>query len=836
MKNKKIIKKILFIFLIMTIIIGILVINTFERKTLMISNVTPSVKNKASATIYGETVEGVNKGGTLSDFLKKVPTGTMFFDRSKADTTIVGANGYTLETNGNSNIVKRNLNTENTETALSQVVYLGPNGNGIPAKTSGFVTNTGIDKNATADTRSKFTMKFKDVITMQDTSKKDIAITISNIYIINQRSDTVRYTGLWRGSGISIQGPSDDINNNLAYESGCGLAMHCDISISVLNDDGTHLSGGKILFEVTDLDVSDKTRIGSENYKPKADDPAYNQNLTDEEKLKLYNNDYRESLYILKGALTDAYMPASNWLEVKRLSDGNFANGLRFSAYEKGDSATLNTGFMTLIDSKETTFRWYGSSTTDGVGTVLFTNSANHKIKATSSTGGKISNYITENNIIANSDNYTTRSYIHCFADGTDVNYKMEANKNYDLGSITIDNVKFAPSDFSSVAAGKSNQSVTVKKGETNYKFTVTKDSTGRITNVVYTFADNNANHEISVTWNTIPASLIVKYLEKGTGKELATNVKKTGVVGEAYDVNSEKKTIANYTFVEDSGNTKGTYTTASSTTPIEVIYYYKLNDYEYKVEYYYDGKIDNTKTETSKSGYGSKVTKYTDKVIPGYKFDKTEKLPLTISNDPSKNIIKVYYVKRTDLGYTVNYLEKDTNKTIHEPKVVDKTEFNSVIQAKDEIIEIEKYKYENSDKEKITISEKDEDNVINLYYSKKTGSVIVKYIDEDTNKEIEKSDTINGNVDDDYISKSKNIDGYDLVKNSGNTTGKITEEGTTVIYYYKAKAKEVTPAKQEVTKLPKTGNVSGFSIIIAIVATLGILFAIGYHKLKDIK
>ena len=196
-----------------------------------------------------------------------------------------------------------------------------------------------------------------------------------------------------------------------------------------------------------------------------------------------------------------------------------------------------------------------------------------------------------------------------------------------------------------------------------------------------------------------------------------------------------------------------------------------------------------------------------------------------------------LYYVKKNDeANYTVNYLDKDTNKVIHEQKVAEKVKIDDVINAKDEVIEINNYKYDSSDKEKITIVEDNDKNVINLYYTKKNGSVIVKYIDEDTGKEIAKEDTITGKVDDEYTSKSKTIDGYDLTKNSGNTSGKIAEKDTTVIYYYKAKAKEVTPAKEEVNTLPKTGNASSFSIIIAIFAILGILFAVGYHKLRDIK
>jgi len=913
-KNKKIVKKVPLMLFIMIIIIGILIINLFEKRTYNVSNTNSAIKSKASSKIYGETIEGVNKSGTLETFLRNIPSGTLLFDNRKTNTNLLGKDGYTLETYGNNNIVKRDIvtNSNSADHPTNRVVYLGPDGNGLPAKTAGYVTNTGIDRSATEENRSKFTMKFKDVVTMQDSSKRDVSITISNIYLVNEKSFKVPYSATWTGTGIAMLGPNDEINGNLPQEDKCGVAMHCDITISVLNADGTPLEGENILFELTDLDVRDATRTGNGNsFIPKADDSDYNQGLTEQQKLQLYYSDYRESIFILKGALTDAYMPASNWLEVKRLAQGTNANGLRFSAYEKGDDATLNSGFMTIIDSKETKLRWYGSSTSTGMGTVLFTGTSNHHIKATSSLGGFIRtdfafNYLNNNNLITNTHNLPKKngSFLHVFLDGVNVPYTMQADSGHYMEKITIDTNTFLPSDFASVSKGEKDKTIKITKNQKEYTFVVSKDADGNVIKAEYIFEKNNANHEIAVKWN-------------------------------------------------------------------------EVTDSTYKVEYYYDGKIDNTKTETKEAPIGEKIEKYTDKVKEGYKLQKVEGTPLTINEDPTKNIIKVYYVKRNDLtykvnyleketnkvihtpktvenqtfgkvinsadevikidtykysnadkdtltistnnneinlyyekeitaivkymekgtnteikpetivqelkkddtitakdynkeitgyvydsaapetlkitedndknvmilyytkkndtsNYTVNYLDKDTNKVIHEQKVVEKAKLNTVVNAKDEIIDITNYKYDSSDKENITVVEDNDKNIINLYYTKKNGNVVIKYVDEDTGKEIASSDTITGKVDDDYTSKSKTIDGYDLSKNSGNTNGKITEKDTTVVYYYKAK--KVTPAKEEVATLPKTGNVSSFSIIITIVAILGVFFAIGYHKLKDIK
>ena len=67
-----------------------------------------------------------------------------------------------------------------------------------------------------------------------------------------------------------------------------------------------------------------------------------------------------------------------------------------------------------------------------------------------------------------------------------------------------------------------------------------------------------------------------------------------------------------------------------------------------YKVEYYYDGVLDTSKTYTGAGFVGDIILNYPDKVQPGYKFDRVEGLPLTLSSPLTRaeNVIRVYYVK----------------------------------------------------------------------------------------------------------------------------------------------------------------------------------------------
>ena len=88
---------------------------------------------------------------------------------------------------------------------------------------------------------------------------------------------------------------------------------------------------------------------------------------------------------------------------------------------------------------------------------------------------------------------------------------------------------------------------------------------------------------------------------------------------------------------------------------------------YTYTVEYYYDDAKDASKTENGSAEFGSQVTNYTDKNITGYKFARTEGLPLTISVTATNNVIKVYYTKTEnppeEAQYTVKHYKWDTQK-----------------------------------------------------------------------------------------------------------------------------------------------------------------------------
>ena len=169
---------------------------------------------------------------------------------------------------------------------------------------------------------------------------------------------------------------------------------------------------------------------------------------------------------------------------------------------------------------------------------------------------------------------------------------------------------------------------------------------------------------------------------------------------------------------------------------------YYIKDQFNYTVEYYYDGEIDADKTETIEATYQDVIEEYEDKNITGYRLDKTENLPLTITEKSENNVIKVYYVKRTDLSYTVNYYEEGTEDKLAESKVVNNVTFNEVITENP--IDIEGYNKVSEESKQITIGV--ENNVINFYYTKRTDlSYTVKYLEQGTDEELAETKTVEG-------------------------------------------------------------------------------------------
>ena len=229
-----------------------------------------------------------------------------------------------------------------------------------------------------------------------------------------------------------------------------------------------------------------------------------------------------------------------------------------------------------------------------------------------------------------------------------------------------------------------------------------------------------SGNVTLTGTWTETAntASYTVNYLEKGTGNVLHTPKSDTKKKGDRVKSSDEVIDIDGYNY--DSAD-KDTLTIGTGDNVIN-IYYTKRNDLSYTVNYLEKGTnavLHEQKVQTGVT-FGAEVTSTNEKInIDGYNYDSADKDTLTIGT--GDNVINIYYTKKTDLSYKVNYLEKTTNKVLHEPKTVSDVAFEAVISSANEKINIDGYNYDSVDKETLTIGTGE--NVINIYYTKKGSS-----------------------------------------------------------------------------------------------------------------
>ena len=243
-------------------------------------------------------------------------------------------------------------------------------------------------------------------------------------------------------------------------------------------------------------------------------------------------------------------------------------------------------------------------------------------------------------------------------------------------------------------------------------------------------------------------------------------------------------------------------------------LYYTKRNDLSYTVNYLEkgtdnvlaDAKVVNKQTFKTEINAEDEV-----KEIDGYTYDSSDKTVLTITT--KENVLNLYYVKRTDLSYTVNYLEKGTNKELKEAKVVENQAYLTEINARDHIETIYGYDWDSIDKETLTIQTSN--NVINIYYTKKDAKVIVHYYEQGTENKLSEDVIIEGKVFDEYTTKAATDipSKYILVEEPENKAGTMTEEDIVVTYYYvKKETKVIVHYYEEGTtnKLSETVTITG--------------------------
>ena len=159
------------------------------------------------------------------------------------------------------------------------------------------------------------------------------------------------------------------------------------------------------------------------------------------------------------------------------------------------------------------------------------------------------------------------------------------------------------------------------------------------------TFAMPAGNVTITANWQEL-LSYRVKYLEKGTEKQLADPDTRYGEQGEK--VSAAAKTIDGYHLV---GECPEHIEKTLGTSDNDIIFWYERDSVEYSVNYYLNGTEQKVAdSETKSAPWGTQV-KASDlaKDIDGYTAVPNQDATITVNRD-GKSYINVYYYQNVDL------------------------------------------------------------------------------------------------------------------------------------------------------------------------------------------
>ena len=290
-----------------------------------------------------------------------------------------------------------------------------------------------------------------------------------------------------------------------------------------------------------------------------------------------------------------------------------------------------------------------------------------------------------------------------------------------------------------------------------------------------------------------IYGDLVVKYVTYENNKEviLIPTINENNKVGTPY--NTEKKDIYGYEFVEVKGNPNGKITEGTTT----VIYVYKLSNGNYTEE-----EIEKTSSETidsidSQFNYTIKYNVTINDYIGEATTTITDNLPYEIDETNSNLNGGVYDKENNTITWIIKSNITENNRTVTFNKEISVVYLN----INDATVTNEvtgQTVFGN------TTTNGNEDETTTIV---DTGKVIARYIEKDTNKELQPSIEQNGLVGTSYETKAGdtstgNLYGYKLVKIEGNETGKIVKGTTYVTYIY-----EKNNGSYEEEIVNKTGN-----------------------------
>lgn len=291
-----------------------------------------------------------------------------------------------------------------------------------------------------------------------------------------------------------------------------------------------------------------------------------------------------------------------------------------------------------------------------------------------------------------------------------------------------------------------------------------------------YTF-NSNVNQDVVFYYTPEEQQVTVKYLEKGTNKELAPVSVMRSKTSDKIKI--EAKSIAGY-LVDQPVKTH----TFTANAKQEVIFYYTADKQQVTVKYLEKGANKKLEAETTVAGVTREIAKLLAKKIPGYQAEQSV-IEHKFNEDAMQE--EIFYYTASKEKVLVKYLEKGTNKEL-KPET-------SAVGVTGETIKLDAAKIPGYQTDRATIAYTFNSNAtqeVIFYYTPANEQVTVRYLEQGTNKELAPSTGEKGNTGEKIKLQAASIPGY-LVDEAVKTHTFTTNAKQEVIFYYTADKQKVT-------------------------------------------
>ncbi|WP_438348508.1 MucBP domain-containing protein [Paenibacillus sp. FA6] len=263
--------------------------------------------------------------------------------------------------------------------------------------------------------------------------------------------------------------------------------------------------------------------------------------------------------------------------------------------------------------------------------------------------------------------------------------------------------------------------------------------------------------------------SVTVKYLEKGTNKELSAATTTAGVTGKIVTLTAA--TIAGYTSEKVSDGY-----TFTATAGQEYIFYYTAGTQTVTVKYLEEGTNKVLDDATTIAGETGKTVTLTAATIPGYTA-KAASHSYTFKATPGQE--HIFYYTANEQTVTVKYLEEGTGKVLE--AAITKTGVTGGT-ATLTAATIAGYTAKAANHSYTFTANEVQEHI--FYYTANEQTVTVKYLEEGTDKALEAAITKTGETGKTVTLTAATIAGYTAKAESHSYTFKATPDQEHIFYY----------------------------------------------------